>query len=114
MKKAWLLLVEVVVTIMIIFGFFLFSFFGKLREEPPTVEELDFIVAQVLENGTIRELTLQDPENAEIELGKKINPVFNFTMKKEKLPKDKKIHAATVILWNKEIKRFNIYIWKNV
>ncbi|MEM2462995.1 MAG: hypothetical protein QXD71_02430 [Candidatus Pacearchaeota archaeon] len=113
-KKAWLLLIEVVVAIVIMFGFLLSAILKQpIKQKIDVNSELDFIVEQANSNETIRSLLLGNPEKAEEELRNKINPRLNLTICQENcVPEiNKNIYSTNFILWDGEEKKFIVYVW---
>lgn len=121
-KNAWLLVVEVVIAIVIMFGFLLVTIVKQPQTQKFDVNaEFDYVLEQVMDNETIRNLVLANPNEATNLLGLVINPRLNLTIRNcqdsivncEAPQIKKNIYSTTFILWQGQgqNKLFVIYLW---
>jgi len=115
-KKAWLLVVEVAIAVVIMFSFL----FITLSKNPESNrlnldEEFDYLIKECLENETIRSnLLTENINHVENYLRSKISHTnLEIQLEKEPTETNKDIYASTFVIWD-EINgetEFVIYLW---
>lgn len=121
MRKGWLLVVEALIAITILFGFLFFSISKQPRTKQIFVdEEINVLFEEILNNKTIRESLkncYDTCDNTAILIRSMISPRINFLIKNCTIecnpPKiENEITSVNLILWeNKSIYKFTFYFW---